>query len=139
MQRQLSELATHHDSIKADEQRFIEKTKQLQAKADSYGGIEQWQAIIDSHGGIGRQLPPGSAWRLDAETIMCALLPVVRGTRPVASKAGQWAIHPPMQRMTRVRAEVVGPGYMVCLGDIQPPATPSVPMKTERHPWTNIR
>ena len=93
---QLSDLATHHNSLKADEQRLIEEA-QLRA------------------------LDPGNAWRVDAETMVCALLPHVRGTWPNESSSGGWAVQPPLGGITSVRAEALGPGYMICLGSMQAP------------------
>jgi hypothetical protein len=122
LQRQYSELAAQVNRLKTEEQRFAEQVQQVQARIDSPDGVS-WEHSTATRGHRMRSdpslLPPGSAWRVDAETAICALLPHVRGTGPTASNRGWWAIQPPLGGMTSVRAEALGPGYMVCLGSIQ--------------------
>lgn len=122
VQGQFSELATSVNWMKAEEQRLIEGAQQLQARIDGFTGIPGQH----SNAAVGHLMPsdtplipPGSAWRVDAETIMCALLPHVRGMWPKAPNVGWWTVQPPIGGTTRVRAEALGPGYMVCLGSIQ--------------------
>jgi hypothetical protein len=54
------------------------------------------------------------AWRVDAEAITCQLHPYVGGTLPAAYKRGGWAVRRPALRPAQVRADLVGPGHVIC-------------------------
>ena len=60
------------------------------------------------------QAPQDTAWRMTAEAIACALLPSLHPGWPSAPGPDWRLAGAPRPRVLELRADCVGPGYVIC-------------------------